>query len=147
MSRTGEFIRGATLIHGPGRALCRIPSYPSQLTYASRHGILGEAPLLIHALSGPFDVLPGTGFQLIPLSVTAHTPLSPRQRFIWFIQFLCLTIKGGEELVNKALLSACPVIYPHFATTVNSKSKPSKSFIKVSILGICFSLSSREIDC
>jgi len=40
-------IRGATLICGENSStlLSRIPTYPSQLTYASRHGVLSLAPL------------------------------------------------------------------------------------------------------
>mgnify|MGYP007011380859 CR=1 FL=1 len=38
--RALKFTRDATLIHGTTRALCGIPAYSRQLTYASRHRIL-----------------------------------------------------------------------------------------------------------
>lgn len=60
-------IRGATLVHGlsllPGRALCGVPSYPRQLTYALTSWSTPLAvcqvqlPWFDHALSGPFDDL------------------------------------------------------------------------------------------
>lgn len=41
--RALKFTRGATLIHGTTRALCGIPAYSRQLTYALRHRILSKS--------------------------------------------------------------------------------------------------------
>ena len=49
-------IRGATLIHGPCRALCGIPLYPRQLTYA--HTLQNTRQYAFDCtLRGPFDNL------------------------------------------------------------------------------------------
>ena len=74
-------IRGATLIHGLRRALCGIPAYPRQLTYAhtsqnTRNTPL-TAPSAVHLTS---SFLPDS--QQRGLSVKAFLPLSPLQRFL-----------------------------------------------------------------
>ena len=76
--------RGATLFHGSTHALCEIPTYFRQLTYASRRRILGCK--FLHAfdcaLSGPFDNLHFHPALTIPDSLWAHeSPLSPPHRF------------------------------------------------------------------
>ena len=51
-------IRGATLIHGKGRALSRIPTYPRQLTYAlTLQNTQRRACAFDCTLRGPFDGL------------------------------------------------------------------------------------------
>jgi len=81
-SRTNKTIRGTTLIYGKSRTLCRIQTYPSQLTYASRHGILGVLFAFDHALGGPFNSQHFDPALSFPDSLYAHLLLlSPLQRF------------------------------------------------------------------
>ena len=68
--RALKFTRGATLIHGTTRALCGIPAYSRQLTYASRRRIL--EPVFPCALSGPFDNLHFYPALTLPDSLCAH---------------------------------------------------------------------------
>ena len=84
LSRTNKTIRGATLIHSHDScALSRIPTYPRQLTYATRRRILGVSKLTL--LTAPSAVHLTTCFSpdshLHGLSVKASLPLSPLQRF------------------------------------------------------------------
>ena len=53
-----DIIRGSTLIHGMTRALCGIPAYPRQLTYASTlqntkqiENLLFPAPSAVHLMT------------------------------------------------------------------------------------------------
>ena len=69
--RALKFTRGATLIHGMTRALCGIPSYSRQLTYASRHRILKRSAFPC-ALSGPFNNLHFHPALTLPDSLCAH---------------------------------------------------------------------------
>ena len=96
-------IRGATLVHGlslfPGRALCRVPSYPRQLTYALTSW---NTPWQLIQCSCPGLTTPSavhltTCFspdsQQHGISVQASSPLSPPQRFNLFkysvVYFVC----------------------------------------------------------
>ena len=84
-------IRGATLVHGlslfPGRALCRVPSYPRQLTYAltSWNTPWQLVQCSYFGLTTPSAVHLTTCFlpdsQQHGLSGKASSPLSPLQRF------------------------------------------------------------------
>ena len=82
LSRTNHPIRGATLFHGLTRALCGIPLYPRQLTYAPTSQNTLEPP---PHLTAPSAVHLTTCFspdsQRRGLSVQASLPLSPHQRF------------------------------------------------------------------
>ena len=51
------YTRGATLLHGMTHALCEIPAYFRQLTYALRRRILNILNIFPCALCGPFDNL------------------------------------------------------------------------------------------
>ena len=84
-------------------ALCRIPTYPSQLTYASRRRILGNcfpltAPSAVHLTSCVVR-----GSQHPPLSATAHSPLSPPQ---WFVPIHFLYYMLGIRKMSSNFLPA-----------------------------------------
>lgn len=72
--RALKFTRGATLIHGTTRALCGIPAYSRQLTYAPRRRILSRFEIMtVHcALSGPFGSLHLHPALTLPDSLCAH---------------------------------------------------------------------------
>ena len=87
LSRTNKLIRGATLIHGSSRALCRIPSYPRQVTPAcasqNTPGLTRlTAPSAVHLT---MCFLPDSHPRR--LSVKASLPLSPLQRFSLYAIF------------------------------------------------------------
>jgi len=68
-------------------ALCRILTYPSQLTYASRHEILSESFAFDHALSSPFNNLHLNPDSTIPDSLCAHVLFLPLPQRFTTIQF------------------------------------------------------------
>jgi len=86
LSRTNKLIRGATLIHKK-RALSRILSYPRQLTYAPRHGILGKQNSFDRTLSSPFNNLRSYPALIICQTLcTVHLLfLSLLHRFVYYL--------------------------------------------------------------
>ena len=105
-------IRGATLVHGlslfPGRALCRVPSYPRQLTYAltSWNTPWQLVQCSCPGLTTPSAVHLTTCFlpdsQQHGLSGKASSPLSPLQRFsvvLWYTTFFGPCQRGNVRFV------------------------------------------------
>ena len=83
LSRTNRnnTIRGATLIHGATRALCRIPTYPGNWRMPTRCRILWEKPHLTAPSAAHLTTCFLPDFQHHRLSVKSSLPLSPLQRF------------------------------------------------------------------
>ena len=107
-----RFYRGATLVHGlslfPGRALCRVPSYPRQLTYALTSWNTPWQPIQCSCpgLTTPSAVHLTTCFlpdsQQHGLSGKASSPLSPLQRFFvvfWYTTFFNPCQRGNVRFV------------------------------------------------
>ena len=116
LSRTNILIRGATLIHGSSRALCRIPSYPRQVTPAcasqNTPGLTRlTAPSAVHLT---MCFLPDSHPRR--LSVKASLPLSPHQRFSLYAIF-------NRDYSNPASVRQRKII-THSAAKLHTNTRP-----------------------